>query len=89
MPSKNLTVGQCELCDSRVEILGPMWLAPIHDPQFINLTKTSLGSMNHYFGTKDRIEGLLSVASEVSMHLYDIILTLYQYRSYQSAYSPH
>jgi len=59
------TSSSCQFCRSRQNLGGPIWSAPIHDPEFVaslldSLDDDSLGSLK----TEKRIRGILSVIHE-------------------------
>ncbi len=57
---------KCTVCDSRMELCGPMWLGPIHDAQFVKqVLDTAMLPENNYMGTRDRIQGFASIIYEV------------------------
>lgn len=56
----------CPCCGSRVEQCGPMWIGDIHDTDFVKQTLSDVRtSPSPHLGTRDRIDGFLSVISEV------------------------
>lgn len=56
----------CLCCGARVEQCGPMWIGEIHDTEFVRKVLADARSdASVHIGTKDRIDGLLSVISEV------------------------
>ena len=55
---------KCEFCERPFLIGGPFWLAPIHDPSFVERLLASVTAEPSKFGTVDRMIGMLSVVSE-------------------------
>ncbi|RVE42592.1 hypothetical protein evm_012761 [Chilo suppressalis] len=61
----------CIHCNQRHHLGGPIWTAPIHDPVFVSRVLGELCSERHSLGTRDRIEGVLSMVLE---ELHDVPL---------------
>lgn len=72
--NKETVPQRCEICDSRVDICGPMWLGPLHDLKFVEkvLEVSQNQELLPHLGTRDRIKGMLSVISEVCARSYQI-----------------
>lgn len=61
------TVGQqCGECGGPHHIAGPMWLGPIHDPEFAARVLKSIDGEQDKYGTWPRMHGMLTLAHEVS-----------------------
>lgn len=55
----------CEHCNSKMHIAGPMWGGPIHNAAFVEKILADLTLADpEVYGTKSRIEGMLSTALE-------------------------
>jgi tRNA (guanine26-N2/guanine27-N2)-dimethyltransferase len=48
-----------------MQVAGPMWSAPIHDPDFIGKVLEHLEINPTRYGTAARMKGMLTVAKEV------------------------
>lgn len=48
-----------------MQIAGPMWSAPIHDKTFVKEVLDFVNANADSFGTHTRMQGMLTVASEV------------------------
>ncbi|KAM6500490.1 tRNA methyltransferase [Amanita muscaria] len=55
---------KCPECDSVMHLAGPMWSAPIHDPNFVEKILQHLESNQNNYGTAVRMKGMLTVAKE-------------------------
>ncbi|KAJ7774864.1 N2,N2-dimethylguanosine tRNA methyltransferase [Mycena metata] len=55
---------KCPQCDSVLHMAGPMWSAPIHNPEFIGKVLEHLESNEAQYGTASRMKGMLTVAKE-------------------------
>lgn len=47
---------------------GPMWLAPIHDTTFVHRVLKSIEGSEKDYGTWPRINGMLTLAANVSIN---------------------
>lgn len=56
----------CEECGSPQQIAGPMWLGPIQDPQFAERVLKSIEDDKESYKTWPRMNGMLTIAHEVS-----------------------
>ncbi|KAJ8131198.1 hypothetical protein O1611_g2427 [Lasiodiplodia mahajangana] len=63
------TVGlNCQHCDSKMHLSGPMYAGPLHSPDFIKKIIDDLpNAPDDIYGTKPRIEGMLYTALEESL----------------------
>ncbi len=52
---------RCRHCRRSFHVGGPLWLAPIHDAEFVSELIASLDERS--FGTQQRLLGMLSVVS--------------------------
>jgi tRNA (guanine26-N2/guanine27-N2)-dimethyltransferase len=60
----------CEHCDSRMHLCGPMWAGPLHNPYFVQKMLEKLPSLDKkVYGTVDRLEGMLTLALEEDLSL--------------------
>ncbi|KAI1744046.1 S-adenosyl-L-methionine-dependent methyltransferase [Xylaria scruposa] len=58
----------CQHCDSRMHLAGPMYAGPLHSPVFIQKILDELpNASDDIYGTKSRIEGMLYTALEESL----------------------
>ncbi len=58
----------CPVCGSRLSIIGPMWLGPIGDPNFLNsLLEEVMKPENRYMSTIDEAEKLVRVMLREAM----------------------
>ncbi|KAJ7685216.1 N2,N2-dimethylguanosine tRNA methyltransferase [Mycena polygramma] len=55
---------KCPECDGVLHMAGPMWSAPIHDPEFIGKVLEHLENNETQYGTAVRMKGMLTVAKE-------------------------
>ncbi|KAF8212204.1 N2,N2-dimethylguanosine tRNA methyltransferase-domain-containing protein [Mycena galopus ATCC 62051] len=55
---------KCPECDSVLHMAGPMWSAPIHNPEFIGKVLNHLENNESQYGTAARMKGMLTVAKE-------------------------
>ena len=60
------TVADSLLLINATQIGGPMWGAPIHDKDFVNEMLEHVKEHSTEFGTASRIEGMLTIAKQVS-----------------------
>ena len=56
----------CEECGSTMHVGGPMWLGPLHDPDFVSRVLKGIEGKQADYGTWTRMHGMLSVARDVS-----------------------
>lgn len=49
---------------------GPLWAEPIHDPAFVQKVLSAVSGNPSRFGTSKRIEGMLSMVTEVCIFLF-------------------
>ncbi|KAJ7452385.1 N2,N2-dimethylguanosine tRNA methyltransferase [Mycena galericulata] len=54
----------CPECQGTLHMAGPMWSAPIHDPEFVGKVLEHLSSNETLYGTATRMKGMLTVAKE-------------------------
>ncbi|RYC58102.1 hypothetical protein CHU98_g8108 [Xylaria longipes] len=55
----------CQHCDSKMHLAGPMYAGPLHSPDFIKKILDDLSNASdEIYGTKPRIEGMLHTALE-------------------------
>ncbi|CAO1624003.1 unnamed protein product [Sympodiomycopsis kandeliae] len=54
----------CSECGSRYQIAGPMWLDPIHNPEFCNRLLETLEREPAKSNTAPRIRGMVGIASQ-------------------------
>lgn len=54
----------CQHCGSKHQIGGPIWMAPIHDVEFVDKVVCYIQEFPEKFNTSKRMEGVLSVISE-------------------------
>uniref|UniRef100_A0A8C2XMW0 tRNA (guanine(26)-N(2))-dimethyltransferase n=1 Tax=Cyclopterus lumpus TaxID=8103 RepID=A0A8C2XMW0_CYCLU len=65
-PASGPPVGpECEHCGQRHQLGGPIWAEPIHDVPFVQKVLSAVSGNPSRFGTSKRIEGVLSVVTEV------------------------
>lgn len=58
----------CQHCDSKMHLAGPMYAGPLHSPDFIKKILDELpNASDEIYGTKPRIEGMLHTALEESL----------------------
>ncbi|KAI0860692.1 S-adenosyl-L-methionine-dependent methyltransferase [Xylaria cubensis] len=58
----------CQHCDSRMHLAGPMYAGPLHSPAYIQKILDALpNAPDDIYGTKPRIEGMLYTALEESL----------------------
>ncbi|KAI0447052.1 S-adenosyl-L-methionine-dependent methyltransferase [Xylaria telfairii] len=58
----------CQHCDSKMHLAGPMYAGPLHSPDFIKKILDELpNASDDIYGTKPRIEGMLHTALEESL----------------------
>ena len=57
-----------------LQLGGPIWSDPIHDPTFVAGLLEAVKASAQSYGTVDRIKGLLSVIAEVSVITVDICM---------------
>ena len=56
----------CRACAlTGVQIAGPMWSGPIHDPAFVGKVLEHVEASADRYGTSARMKGMLTVAKEV------------------------
>lgn len=58
------TSAGCEECGSPQHVAGPMWMGPLHDPEFVSRVLTSIEVDKEYYGTWPRMNGMLSIAQQ-------------------------
>ncbi|XP_054834440.1 tRNA (guanine(26)-N(2))-dimethyltransferase [Eublepharis macularius] len=64
-PASGPPVGpSCEHCHQRHQLGGPMWAEPLHDAEFVQQVLSAVGSNPRRFQTSQRIQGILSMATE-------------------------
>ncbi|XP_066449801.1 tRNA (guanine(26)-N(2))-dimethyltransferase isoform X2 [Eleutherodactylus coqui] len=67
----------CEFCHQKHQVGGPIWAEPLHDVPFIQKVLSALERNPKRFNTSDRIEGMLSMATEeLNIPLYYTLDTL-------------
>lgn len=72
IPTGPAVNSQCEHCGHRHHLGGPIWSAPIHNPEFVqDLLKTVQETPLQSLGTQRRIVGVLSMVQE---ELHDVPL---------------
>jgi len=55
----------CNECNSKFHVAGPMWLAPLHDKDYVaEMLKQVKDSPEETYGTRTRMIGMLSVIGE-------------------------
>lgn len=54
----------CDECGSRFHTAGPMWLGPLHDPEFCQKMLSIVQAEPNRFATSARIQGMVGTASE-------------------------
>ena len=59
----------CDECQGRYHVGGPLWIGPLHDPDFVGRMLEHVGTKEATYGTKERIRGMLSVARSVRLAL--------------------
>lgn len=66
LPHVPMVSENCPHCDMRYHLGGPIWNAPIHDRSFVSRLLDALTAEGaaEKFGTRKRIEGMLSVVEE-------------------------
>ncbi|XP_017115951.1 probable tRNA (guanine(26)-N(2))-dimethyltransferase [Drosophila elegans] len=65
IPTGPTVNSQCEHCGHKHHLGGPIWSAPIHNPEFVqDLLKTVQESSLQSLGTQRRIVGVLSMVQE-------------------------
>ena len=52
--------------EPRIQVGGPVWLGPLHSTKFIESVLETSKGMQTPLHTQDRIDGMLTVAKEVS-----------------------
>ncbi|KAJ7111597.1 tRNA methyltransferase [Mycena crocata] len=55
---------KCPECDGVLHVAGPMWSAPIHNPDFVGKVLEHLENNESLYGTAARMKGMLTVAKE-------------------------
>ncbi|KAG8800285.1 RNA methyltransferase tRNA(m5U54)methyltransferase [Serendipita sp. 398] len=55
---------RCPECDGTLHLAGPMWSAPIQDPEFAKKVVKHVEEDSSKYGTSARMKGMLTVASE-------------------------
>ncbi|KAF7363475.1 tRNA (guanine(26)-N(2))-dimethyltransferase [Mycena sanguinolenta] len=55
---------KCPECDSVMHMAGPMWSAPIHNPEFVAKVLDHVENNESQYGTAVRMKGMLTVAKE-------------------------
>lgn len=55
---------KCPECNSTLHLAGPMWSAPIQNPEFISKVLEHVGETSDKYGTVARMKGMLTVAKE-------------------------
>ncbi|KAJ7449848.1 N2,N2-dimethylguanosine tRNA methyltransferase [Mycena latifolia] len=55
---------KCPECEGVLHIAGPMWSAPLHDPEFVGKVLEHLENNETLYGTATRMKGMLTVAKE-------------------------
>ncbi|CAH0757919.1 unnamed protein product [Diatraea saccharalis] len=71
LPTGPVVGEHCVNCNQKHHLGGPIWTAPIHEPVFVSRVLAELSSERHCLGTRDRIEGVLSMVRE---ELHDVPL---------------
>ncbi|KAG9337366.1 hypothetical protein JZ751_028786 [Albula glossodonta] len=61
---------ECEHCGHRHQLGGPVWAEPLHNIQFVQKVLSAVSGNPSRFGTSRRIEGMLSMVTEVSALLH-------------------
>jgi tRNA G26 N,N-dimethylase Trm1 len=51
------------------QLAGPMWSGPLHDPEFVGKVIEHLRCNNVRYGTLTRMNGMLTVAKEVTCRM--------------------
>jgi tRNA (guanine26-N2/guanine27-N2)-dimethyltransferase len=60
----------CEHCNSKTHLGGPMWAGPLHNPYFIQRILDKLPTVDkEVYGTTARLQGMLTVALEEDLSL--------------------
>ncbi|EDQ84437.1 uncharacterized protein MONBRDRAFT_34698 [Monosiga brevicollis MX1] len=54
----------CQHCGGPFQIGGPLWLGPMHDPDFVGQCADYLKAHRDDFGTADRMEGMFAICKE-------------------------
>ncbi|GHJ86737.1 hypothetical protein NliqN6_3139 [Naganishia liquefaciens] len=57
-------VGGCEFCGNGSLVAGPMWLGPLHQPEFCAAVVDSVEREKEHYTTHARIKGMVSVARD-------------------------
>ena len=57
---------KCSECGSGLHVAGPMWIGPLHNPDFIDKMLLHVESGDATYATAPRIKGMLSIARNVS-----------------------
>ncbi|KAJ6502519.1 N2,N2-dimethylguanosine tRNA methyltransferase [Mycena sanguinolenta] len=57
-------IDKCPECDSVMHMAGPMWSAPIHNPEFVAKVLDHVENNEAQYGTAVRMKGMLTVAKE-------------------------
>lgn len=50
---------------SHMQVAGPIWLDPIHDPEFATSVRDHISDRKKEYAASDRLVGMLTAASEV------------------------
>ncbi|KAM6149047.1 tRNA (guanine(26)-N(2))-dimethyltransferase [Erethizon dorsatum] len=58
---------ECEHCGQRHQLGGPIWAEPIHDLDFVGRILEAVSANPCRFHTSERIQGVLSVVTEVGL----------------------
>lgn len=60
----------CEHCNSKTHLGGPMWAGPLHNPHFVQRILDKLPTVDkEVYGTTARLEGMLTIALEEDLSL--------------------
>lgn len=54
----------CNECGKRMHLGGPMWLGPLHEPEFCSSLLANLDDNPSAFNTSSRIRGMVSLAAQ-------------------------
>lgn len=61
----NINGRVCDVFCAPLQLGGPLWAEPIHDTEFVNKVLSAVAQNPGRFGTSKRIEGVLSMVTEV------------------------
>lgn len=64
VPNNEFTSNKCTNCDTKLRIAGPVWTGPLHDQKFVSQVIEHVNLPDKDYATKNRILGMLNVASE-------------------------